>query len=162
METNVLLIQKSKNGTSQVWVEHPQGGVYIIGFGSTMPLLCEKEYSEAICTITDNFIKLERDDYLNYLAHQLAVHGYEMPMFARQDRNTERERIGHRIKTLREEKQMDAKTLAQKAGITPANMSRIEQGKYSPGLDILCRIASAMGMQLDFVKKGGTNKGFAE
>ncbi|MBQ3580166.1 MAG: helix-turn-helix domain-containing protein [Bacteroidales bacterium] len=155
METKILSIQEAKNGTSQVRVEHPQGGIYIIGFYSTIPLLCEKEYSQAICTITDNFIKLERGDYFNYLSQQLGYYGYEMPMFAGQDRNLDRERIGHRIKALREEKQMDAKSLAQKAGITPANMSRIEQGKYSPGLDILCRIASALGMQLDFVKKGG-------
>ena len=155
METKILSIQEAKNGISQIKVEHPQGGIYIIGFSSTMPLLCEKEYSQAICTITDNFITLGRDDYFNYLAQQLLVYGYEMPMYASPDRNVDRERIGHRIKTLREENQMDAKTLAQKAGITPANMSRIEQGKYSPGLDILCRIASAMGMQLDFVKKGG-------
>ena len=144
-----------KNGTSQIRVEHPRAGVYIVGFSSTMPLLCKKEYSEAICTITDNFIKLERDDYSNYLSQQLLIHGYEMPMYAGQDRNIDRERIGQRIKKLREDQQLDAKTLAQKAGITPANMSRIEQGKYSPGLDILCRIASAMGMQLDFMKKGG-------
>ena len=155
METKILSMQEAKNGTSQVRVEHPQGGVYLIGFSSTMPLLLPKEYSEAICTITDNFIKLGRDDYFNYLTHQLLVHGYEMPMFAGQDRNIDRERIGHRIKELREEQGMDAKTVAQKAGITPANMSRIEQGKYSPGLDILVRIASALGMQLDFVKRGG-------
>lgn len=155
MKTTILSIQEAKNGTSQIRVEHPQGGNYIIGFGSTIPLLCEKEYSEAISTITDKFIKLKRDDYFNYLTQQLIVYGYEMPLYAGQDRNVDRERIGNRIKTLREEKLMDAKTLAQKAGITPANMSRIEQGKYSPGLDILCRIASALGMQLDFVEKGG-------
>lgn len=155
METKILSIQEAKNGTSQVRVEHPTGGVFIIGFHSTWPLLYKKEYSEAICTITDNFIKLERDDYFNYLTHELLIYGYEMPFYGGPDRNIDRERIGHRIKELREEQQLDAKTLAQKAGITPANMSRIEQGKYSPGLDILCRIASALGMQLDFVKKGG-------
>lgn len=155
METKVLSVQEAKNGSLQIRVEHPQGGVYIIGFGSTMPLQYEKEYLQAICTITDNFIILERDNYSDYLSQQLLVHRFEMPMYAGQDRNVDRERIGHRIKTLREEMQMDAKTLAQKAGITPANMSRIEQGKYSPGLDILCRIASAMDMRLDFVKKGG-------
>lgn len=148
-------MQETKNGTSQVKVEHPQGGVYVIGFSSTMPLLLPKEYSEALCTITDNFIKLERDDYFNYLTQQLLVNRYEMPIYAGQDRNIDRERIGHRIKELREEQGLDAKNVAQKAGITPANMSRIEQGKYSPGLDILCRIASSLGMQLDFVKKGG-------
>lgn len=154
METRILSMQEAKNGTSQVKLEHPQGGVYIIGFSSTMPLLLSKEYSDAICTITDNYFKLERDDYFNYLTRQLLVLGYEMPMFAGQDRNADRKRIGHRIKELREEQGLDAKIVAQKAGITPANMSRIEQGKYSPGLDILCRIASALGMQLDFVKKG--------
>ena len=158
METKILSIREAKNGTSQVRVEHPQGGIYIIGFSSTIPLLFEKEYSEAICVITDNYIKLEKDDYYSYLSQQLIIHHYEMPMYAGQDRNVDRVRIGYRIKTLREEKQMDAKTLAQKAGITPANMSRIEQGKYSPGLDILCRIASALGMQLDFVKKNVRNE----
>lgn len=155
MKTKVLSMQEAKNGTSQIRVEHPQGGVFVIGFSSTMPLLLPQEYSEAICTITDNFIKLERDDYFNYLSQQLAYYGYGMPLFAGQDRNIDRERIGQRIRELREEQGLDAKAVAQKAGITPANMSRIEQGKYSPGLDILCRIASALGMQLDFVKKGG-------
>lgn len=154
MKTKILSIQEAKNGTSLVKLEHPQGGIYIVGFSSTMPLLCEKEYSEAICTITDNFIEQERDNYFNYLSQQLLVHGCETPLYAGQDRNIDRERIGHRIKELREDQQMDAKTLSQKSGITPANMSRIEQGKYSPGLDILCRIASALDMQLDFVKKG--------
>ena len=155
METKILSIQEAKNGNLQVRVEHPQGGVFIIGFSSTMPLLYQKEYSEAICLITDNFMKQGRDNYLNYISQQLLMHGFVSPFYAGQDRNIDRERIGQRIKTLREEKQLDAKSLALKAGITPANMSRIEQGKYSPGLDILCRIASAMGMQLDFVKKGG-------
>ena len=155
MEASILSMQEAKNGTSQVRVEHPQGGVYVIGFSSTLPLLCKKEYSEAICIITDNFIKLERDDYFNYLSQQLLVHGYVGPLYAGQDRDFDRERIGHRIRELREEQRLDAKTVAMKAGITPANMSRIEQGRYSPGLDILSRIASALGMQLDFVKKGG-------
>lgn len=155
MKTKILSIREAKNDTSLVKAEHPQGGIYIVGFSSTTPLLLEKEYSEAICTITDNFIEQERDNYFNYLTQQLLVHGYETPIYAGQDRNIDRERIGHRIKELREDQQMDAKTLAQKSGITPANMSRIEQGKYSPGLDILCRIASALNMQLDFVKKRG-------
>lgn len=155
MKTKILSITEAKNGTSQVKVEHPTEGIFVVGFSTTWPLIQEKEYSQAICTITDNFFKLERKDYFNYLSQQLVSHGFEMPIFAGPDRDLDRERIGHRIKELREIQHLDAKTLAQKAGITPANMSRIEQGKYSPGLDILCRIASALGMQIDFVKKGG-------
>jgi hypothetical protein len=44
METRILSMHEAKNGTSQIRVEHPRAGVYIVGFSSTMPLLCKKEY----------------------------------------------------------------------------------------------------------------------
>ena len=54
---------------------------------------------------------------------------------------------------------MDAKTLAEKAGIDAANLSRIEAGRYSTGFDILVRIAIALGMKIDFVElKGDENE----
>ena len=37
------------------------------------------------------------------------------------------------------------------AGIDAANLSRIEQGKYSVGLDILSRIAFVLGAHIDLV-----------
>ena len=67
------------------------------------------------------------------------------------DRDKERERIGNRIKELRKEQNMDAKTLAQQVGIDAGNLSRIEQGKFSVGLDILNKIASVLNMKIDFV-----------
>ena len=75
------------------------------------------------------------------------------------DKNQERKRLGERIKQLREQKHMDAKTLAEKAGIDAANLSRIEAGRYSTGFDILVRIATALGMKIDFVElKGDENE----
>lgn len=67
------------------------------------------------------------------------------------DRDAERKRMGARIKSLREEKGMEAKHLAKLAGIDPANWSRIEQGRYSVGLDILQKVAQALGKRLDLV-----------
>ena len=67
------------------------------------------------------------------------------------DRDKERERIGNRIKELRKEKDIDAKTLAKRIGIDAGNLSRIEQGKFSVGIDILNKIASALNMRIDFV-----------
>lgn len=67
----------------------------------------------------------------------------------------ERERIGKRIRELRKEKNIDAKMLAQIANIDAANLSRIEQGRYSVGLDILSKIAFALGAKIelaDFIK----------
>lgn len=67
----------------------------------------------------------------------------------------ERVRIGKRIRELRKEKNIEAKTIAQFANIDPANLSRIELGRYSVGLDVLSRIAHALGAKIelsDFVE----------
>lgn len=62
-----------------------------------------------------------------------------------------RARIGARIREIREQRGIDAKDLAKLAGIDPANLSRIENGKYSIGFDILSRIAMALGKKVDLV-----------
>lgn len=61
----------------------------------------------------------------------------------------ERVRIGVRIRELRKQKNIEAKMLAQIANIDAANLSRIEQGRYSVGLDILSRIALALGAKVE-------------
>ncbi len=66
-------------------------------------------------------------------------------------RHTDRARIGVRIREIREERGMEARDLAKLAGIDAANLSRIENGKYSVGLDILAKIATALGKKVDFV-----------
>lgn len=63
----------------------------------------------------------------------------------------ERTRIGERIRQIREERGLDARTLAKIADIDAANLSRIENGKYSVGLDVLARIATALGKKIDFI-----------
>lgn len=64
----------------------------------------------------------------------------------------ERIRIGERIRELRKEKNIEAKLLAQSANIDAANLSRIEQGRYSVGLDILSKIAIALGTKIELVE----------
>jgi DNA-binding Xre family transcriptional regulator len=68
------------------------------------------------------------------------------------DRDAERKRIGARIRQIREEKGMEARHLAMLANIDAANLSRIEQGRYSIGLDILSRIGTALGVRVDLVQ----------
>ena len=67
------------------------------------------------------------------------------------DRQEERTRIGRKIRQIREEKGIDAKDLAKLANIDAANLSRIEQGKYSVGLDILSKLAFVLGYHIDIV-----------
>jgi transcriptional regulator with XRE-family HTH domain len=63
----------------------------------------------------------------------------------------ERVKIGAKIRELRKEKNIEAKTLAQIANIDAANLSRIEQGRYSVGIDILSKIALALGAKIELV-----------
>ncbi len=67
------------------------------------------------------------------------------------DRSEERQRIGKKIRQLRESKGIEAKQLAILTGIDAANLSRIEQGRYSVGLDILSKVSQALGVKVDLV-----------
>ena len=67
------------------------------------------------------------------------------------DRSEERERIGKKIRELRENKDLEARHLALMAGIDAANLSRIENGKYSVGFDILTKIANVLDVKIDLV-----------
>lgn len=76
----------------------------------------------------------------------------EMPLGVGTSKNEERIRIGKRIKEIREDKKLEAKTLSLLTGIDAANLCRIEQGKQSVGIDVLSKIANAMGYKIDFVE----------
>lgn len=66
-------------------------------------------------------------------------------------RHKDRARIGERIRQIRMDRGMEARDLARLAGVDAANLCRIENGKYSVGLDILSKIAAALGKKIDFV-----------
>ena len=66
-------------------------------------------------------------------------------------RHADRARMGVRIREIREQRGIEARDLARLAGIDAANLSRIENGKYSVGLDILSKIAAALGKKVDLV-----------
>jgi transcriptional regulator with XRE-family HTH domain len=63
-----------------------------------------------------------------------------------------RQSFGAKITAARKLKDLSIEELAAKAGIEPNNLSRIESGKYNPGLDILIKIADALEMELSFIK----------
>lgn len=65
----------------------------------------------------------------------------------------ERQRIGAAIKKRREELGMTHQDLADATGLKQPNITRIEKGMYSTGLDILTKVFDALGMKLEAVKK---------
>lgn len=63
----------------------------------------------------------------------------------------DRERIGKRIAELRFAKGISQAQLSELTGIAPGNIARIELGKYSTGIDILSKIATALDCRIDFI-----------
>lgn len=59
-----------------------------------------------------------------------------------------RERIGQRIKSLRESKGLSVRQLSELCGVTYQNINKIELGRYSVGIDILGKIIDALGAEI--------------
>lgn len=65
-------------------------------------------------------------------------------MSAQADPSPEGE-VGPRLRQLREQKGVSARQVAQLAGLTPAYLSRLENGRVSPTVATLARLVAAMG-----------------
>lgn len=65
----------------------------------------------------------------------------------------DRERIGKRIAEIRKSKGLSQAKFAELTDIAPGNIARIETGRYSTGIDLLSKIADALGYKLDFIEK---------
>ena len=65
----------------------------------------------------------------------------------------DKEKIGQRLREIRKEKGITTYQLADMTGLKQSNISRIENGRYSTRIDILEKIADALGYEIDFVEK---------
>ena len=63
----------------------------------------------------------------------------------------ERERIGRKIASIRQEARLSQAELGKKCGLERFHISRIESGRHSVGFDTLAAIAKALGKTIDFV-----------
>lgn len=63
-----------------------------------------------------------------------------------------RQRIGPVIKALRQDQQLSLQVVAERAGISPSHLSRIERGLTVPSYDVLDRIADAIGSDLNSLR----------
>ena len=103
-------------------------------------------------TIFDENYSDDKEVMLNNVWRDAILNGLSFMGMSSGDRQQERLRIGNRIRQIRGERCMEARDLAKLAGIDAANLSRIEKGKYSVGLDILSKIAAVFGKKIDFVE----------
>lgn len=61
-------------------------------------------------------------------------------------------RIGQRIAELRKQRGISQAQLAEAIGMHQPNIARIENGQYSTSIDVLSRIAEALGTRLDLIE----------
>lgn len=99
----------------------------------------------------DKHFSNDKEQMSNEIWRELHLRGVPFMGMSTGNRHSERIRIGGQIRQLRQGKGMEARDLALLANIDAANLSRIEQGKYSVGLDILSRIAFVLGAHIDLV-----------
>ena len=147
----VLSFDIIRKTASQARVELSNGEVYLVCFAGLIPYNNKDLYTKALERTFTAFEKGEEADLANYVTYRMACEKLEVPLSVAPDRNRDRERIGQRIREIRMAKGMEAKTLALRSQIDAANVSRIEQGKYSVGLDILCKIALALDSRVEIV-----------
>lgn len=67
--------------------------------------------------------------------------------------NEKRKAMGESIRELRIAQGWTQEQLAEIAGITSSNLGRIEAGRYAVSLDILNKIAMALGAELRLIEK---------
>jgi len=65
------------------------------------------------------------------------------------DMRNERRILGGAVKRLREAKRITQDRLATSADIHFAYLSNVENSKKQPSLDVMCRLANALGVDLD-------------
>lgn len=111
---------------------------------------CEYQLHLVEYVFDKNFSE-DKEIMANNIYRDLMLNGVTFMGLSSGDRQGERTRIGKKIREIREDKEIEAKDLAKLANVDAANLSRIEKGKYSVGLDILSRIAFVLGCQIDIV-----------
>lgn len=152
MAIDIDFILRSQN-RSEIQLKFSSGDITTLYFLSSFPFQSQKYYKSVISELLKKYPNLSpKDDLFNIFTRNFALNFLEMPVGIKISKDEERVRIGDRIKEIREEKGIDAKTLSQLAGIDAANLCRIEQGKVSVGIDILSKIARAMGYKIDFIE----------
>ncbi|MFA6677208.1 MAG: helix-turn-helix transcriptional regulator [Bacteroidales bacterium] len=136
-----------------VYVQTPDGEVFnlLSSIGKYDKEETRLYYLHLIETIFDANFSDDKETMSSRIWKDLTRNGVDFLGMNSGNRQSERVRIGKQIRFLRKKKGMEARELALLAGIDAANLCRIEQGKYSFGIDILSRIAFVLGAHIDLV-----------
>lgn len=153
--TNVMFYGEGRSDNPQMRIEFSNGTSLLFTFPADAFYLgtavYRRMFDELIGKYGEDFSHIELDVILAFFNRGVSQFGGDLPIEVVTGESLDRVRIGKSIKQLREAKGMDAKTLASRINIDPANLCRIEQGKFSVGIDILNKIAAVLDSKLEIV-----------
>lgn len=130
-----------ENKTIKCWIEYIQYNINEIDNISNMT------YYE--CEAIDKLRRSRMDDLQSYLDKALKevqlVEADDKPNFTDYDIEAE---LCDLIANTRNQLGITQKQLAEKSGVSQANISKIENGSYKPSIPVLKRIADGLGKRL--------------
>ena len=113
------------------------------------------QWGQLMCALLEKNCKDFGDDISSVMYHTYLQLTYDYScscvIWSDDAKVIERQRIGKRIREIREEKKLDIRQVASLCNITEYNLERIEEGRYSVKIDLLAKIAMALGTKLDFI-----------
>lgn len=153
MKIETIAFNPKPRNQSEILISWESGETTKMLFNSVYPLQVKECYERAIYALfKEKHDIVSFDELFGLFSWWFVKHNLIMPLMVATFSNEERKRIGARIKEIREEIKLEAKQLSMITGIDAANLSRIEQGKCSAGIDTLAKIANSLGYKIDFVK----------
>lgn len=66
-----------------------------------------------------------------------------------QEQSRAKEEVIEQFIRYRKSKKMTQEDLAKKVGVPRSNITRFESGRYNPSLEMMVKVASALGMKLN-------------
>ena len=155
--TNVMFYGEGRSDNPQMRIEFSNGESLLFTFPADAFYLGTSVYRRMFTELKykygEDFSHVPLDDILALFNRGVSQFGGDLPIEVVSGTSLDRVRIGKSIKQLREAKGMDAKTLASCINIDPGNLCRIEQGKFSVGIDILNKIANVLDSKIEIVPK---------
>jgi len=150
---NSIEFKARSKSQSEILLNHSTGETTFLLFNSNYPLQTQEYYHNAIKKLINTHPDISpMDDLFSLFSWWFTKCALEIPLMVGTYRTDERKRIGEQIKKIREEKKIEARQLALMTGIDASNICRIEQGRHSVGIDILSKVANALGYKIELVK----------
>lgn len=78
---------------------------------------------------------------------------------AADERDQRLRQIGQRVRDRRQELALSQRGLAERLGVSPPNITRIEGGNQNLTVDTMCKLAEALEMPLDELFSGRSDLG---